>query len=274
MNFPMSSLYKGIKMKKLTTTILALAISASMFMGIGALADSDIRVCLNGQQIQFEQPPVIQNERTLVPVRAIFEAMGMSVSWNETTKKILAVGDSGVITMEIGTVMLGYGSSENNIELHPMDVAPCIINDSTYVPARFIAEATGYNVDWDASSRTVVISGEARKAETEAEEYIVKGSLEYYETSVDVVDYGKLNNTECKESTMSETECTYKYNTTGEDFVNYVYAIKAQGYEMDDTMTLWGLTIMTYKKGDRTVNISYDKSDKIATITLLQSAMK
>ena len=255
-------------MKKIISTIITAVMAISLLIGSTATADSDIRVTLNGTQIQFDSAPVIQSGRTLVPIRAIFEAMGMSVSWDNNTKKILAVGDNGVITMEIGTVMLGYGSSEGNIELHPMDVAPTIINDRTYVPARYVAEATGYNVDWDNASRTVIISGEARKSQEELEPYEVKGSLAFYDNFPYAIDFGKLNSTECTGVSDKDTSYTYNYITTGADVVNYIYAIKAQGFEMEDTNTIFGLTMMDYKKGDNKIHISYSKSDNECSITL------
>lgn len=254
-------------MKRILKTIITSVLSFMLLASSVAFAD-DINVTLNGTRIQFDTAPVIKNDRTLVPIRAIFEAMGMSVSWDENTKKILAVGDSGVITMEIGTVMLGYGSSQDNIELHPMDVAPTIINDRTYVPARYVAEATGYNVDWDSASRTVIISGEARKPQQESEPYEIKGSLEFYSNFPYAVDYGKLNNTECIGVSETDDDYTYTYTTTGADVVNYVYAIKAQGFEMDASSEIFGLTIMTYKKGDNVIYISFNKSDKKGSITL------
>lgn len=265
-------------MKKIISAIITVVMSISLLIGSTATADSDIRVTLNGTQIQFDSAPVIQNGRTLVPIRAIFEAMGMSVSWDNNTKKILAFGDNGVITMEIGTVMLGYGSSEGNIELHPMDVAPTIINDRTYVPARYVAEATGYDVNWDGATRTVSITGSPRSAESSEDdndwtypEYEVKGSFEFYNDYPDVLDYGKLNNVTCKEEYLALSGYTYVYPGTSQDMANYILAIKSLGFEMDmEPLKMFGIS-MFYSKGNTSITISYADYSQECKVAISQS---
>lgn len=120
-------------MKKRISIILALIISLSLLISNVAMADNNIKVTLNGTQIQFDQPPIIKNERTLVPVRAIFEAMGMDVSWNASTQRIMAVGDNIIIIMQIGSLGIAYGSSADSTGITMSDVAPCIENGRTLV---------------------------------------------------------------------------------------------------------------------------------------------
>lgn len=255
-------------MKKFLTTALSLAVSAGMLI-TPANAQNKINVTINGNPVQFDEPPIIRNERTLVPVRAIFEAMGMSVNWDESTGKILAMGDHLIVTMFIGGNHLGCGSSDGDVKLYPMDITPCIINDRTYVPVRFIAEATGYNVSWNGDTQTVVISGEMKNPYADEETFEIKGSLEFYENYTDVVDFGKLNNQECIESYKTDTGYYYKYITTGADVVNYIYAIKSLGYVMGpDPIQMLGLTIMGYEKDGRTIHVSYDKSTKTGSVSI------
>lgn len=52
--------------------------------------ETDITVTLNGKEIQFDQPPIMVNDRTLVPMRAIFEALDVYVKWNDATKTVKA----------------------------------------------------------------------------------------------------------------------------------------------------------------------------------------
>ncbi|MGN1115496.1 MAG: copper amine oxidase N-terminal domain-containing protein [Candidatus Ornithomonoglobus sp.] len=256
-------------MKKILTEALSLTLLTGMFTGVPAGAQSGIGVTINGSPVQFDEPPLIRNDRTLVPIRAIFEAMGMSVHWDESTGKILAMSDDLIITMFIGGYTLGCGNSAGNVELHPMDAAPCIINDRTYVPVRFIAEATGYDVSWNGDTRTVVISGEMRSAPVSEEVFEIKGSLDFYENSVDALDFGKLNNTECAGAEKTEEGYVYRYTTTGSDVVNYVYAIMAQGYELGPVpIVIEDLTIMQYKKDGRMISITYTKNDKQCRIRI------
>ena len=73
----------------------------------------DIAVRLNGSQIQFDQPPIIQNGRTLVPMRAIFEAMGCNITWYQYDKSITAVANDGtVIHMQIDNSVMTVNGNE------------------------------------------------------------------------------------------------------------------------------------------------------------------
>ncbi|MDD5944674.1 MAG: stalk domain-containing protein, partial [Clostridia bacterium] len=113
----------------------------------------EVHVFVDGTELtDLDMPAVIIEDRTLVPLRAIFEAMGAKVSWDSKLQKITAEFDTKTIIMFInnkaGTV---NGNAFN------MDVAPKIINDRTMVPVRAIAEAVGATVSWDDASRTVDI---------------------------------------------------------------------------------------------------------------------
>lgn len=77
-------------MKKKISTLLMIVISLSLCVANRAMADDDIKVIFNGTQMQFDQPPIIQDGRTLVPVRAIFEAIGAEVEWNSRGQTITA----------------------------------------------------------------------------------------------------------------------------------------------------------------------------------------
>lgn len=112
-----------------------------------------IQVNFNDTYLNFDQPPIIQNGRTLVPLRTIFEAMGASVDWNEATQTVTAVRGSDSVSLTIGSnVMMKNGSAVS------LDVPAQIVNSRTLVPARAIAEAFGAFVGWDEPTRTVVIN--------------------------------------------------------------------------------------------------------------------
>lgn len=78
-----------------------------------------------------DQQPVIINERTLVPVRGVFEAMGASVDWNEESGDIIVSGEDITITMSIGSSIMKAG--ENTIEL---DTPPELMSDRAMLPVR------------------------------------------------------------------------------------------------------------------------------------------
>lgn len=109
-----------------------------------------IPVFVDGVQISFDQQPIIQDDRTLVPLRGVFEALGATVYWNNDTRSVTAYKDDT-------TVELAIGSSTMYVNGQPryLDVAGQIINDRTMVPLRAISEAFGAIVYWDNDTRTV-----------------------------------------------------------------------------------------------------------------------
>ena len=112
-----------------------------------------ISVKVNGETVNFEQPPVIIGGRTLVPLRAIFVALGAEVDWEQTTKTAIATKGSEVIRISIGSNEL---NKSGNIK--ELDVPAKLINEKTMVPARAVSEAFGAKVDWDNDTRTVIIN--------------------------------------------------------------------------------------------------------------------
>ena len=97
--------------------------------------------------------PVIVNDRTLVPVRAIIEAAGGTVAWNGGTQETTLNYNEGVIRLTIGNT-----TAYLNNEAQTLDVAPAIIGDRTMLPIRFIAEGFGFTVGWDGAAGTVSIT--------------------------------------------------------------------------------------------------------------------
>jgi len=150
--------------RKHTQKLFAFALSvlfvATLFGGIKteAFASSGISVTYNGKYVAFTQEPVIKDGRTLVPLRAIFEAMGLTVSWNPKTQSVAAYNDEITIGLQIGNNSAVLSSDYyGSIDVF-LDVEPQIINGSTMVPARFIGESSGADVSWISSTKTVVIS--------------------------------------------------------------------------------------------------------------------
>jgi len=118
--------------------------------------DPGIRIRLDGNEITTDTPPAIVRERTLVPARAVFEAMGGTAAWNNDTREVtIAVNDTEVKLSIDSTTALVDGDARE------LEVPATIINDRTMVPVRFIAEAAGSAVAWDNDNRIVQISSPA-----------------------------------------------------------------------------------------------------------------
>ena len=110
---------------------------------------------LNGQTQAMDAAPFVETNRTYVPVRYLTLSLGVPVDkikWNPNDKIVTLEKNSTTITLTIGSKVLYV-----NYKPHNMDVAPVIKKGRTYLPARYVAEALGHKVGWDANTRAVLI---------------------------------------------------------------------------------------------------------------------
>lgn len=112
--------------------------------------DSGVKVNVDGERLEFDVLPVIQNGRTLVPMRAIFEALGANVEWNGETQSITAKNKDVTIQMQIGNNTL-----TKNGQSSQLDVSPQLIDGRTMVPVRAISDCFNVLVDWNGYTQTV-----------------------------------------------------------------------------------------------------------------------
>ena len=160
-----------------------------------ALAAGEINVTVNGEAVVWTdvRPFIDENNRTLCPLRAVAETMGLDVTWDPAAREAIfstfyedetgsmhaslhfpinsraAYGVATVTDKETGETWTETDTLE-------MDTAAVIVDNRTYAPVRYLAEAFGYNVDWDAATRTVLI-----------EDYVYEGTpiyMECYETEI------------------------------------------------------------------------------------------
>ncbi len=96
--------------------------------------------------------PVIVNGRTLVPVRAIIEAFGGTVGWDEPTQTVILDMDDDVIRLTINSCVAYL-----NDDAHKLDVEPVVIDGRTMLPIRFVAEGFNLGVAWDEINQSVYI---------------------------------------------------------------------------------------------------------------------
>lgn len=119
-------------------------------------ASSEILVRVNGEYVDFDQPPVIINDRTLVPARMILEAMGVTVDWDGATRTVLASRDNISISMAVDTNII-YQTIDGKTTKIETDVPAQIVGDRTMFPARAITQSFLAWVDWDGATRTVIV---------------------------------------------------------------------------------------------------------------------
>ena len=132
----------------------------SLLTGSALAKENGISVCVDGKEVSFDTAPRILNDRTMVPMRSIFEALGAEVDWN---------GDVGTVKATRGdrTVILTIGSDTMTVDNKDvkLDVAPVLRDSRTLVPVRAISEALGVTVDWldEIKTVSVVTDKEAEK---------------------------------------------------------------------------------------------------------------
>lgn len=111
-----------------------------------------IPVYIDGNLLQLEVAPIIQEGRTLVPLRAIFEALEADVNWNPEDKSISATKGNLSLWLKIGNTQ-----AQKNGQPVRLDVPARIVNGRTLVPLRFVGESLGATVNWDNVKRVVEI---------------------------------------------------------------------------------------------------------------------
>lgn len=123
--------------------------------------------------VKMDVAPFIQSDRTFVPVRFLGNALGISddnINWNDDVQRVFIAGPNNVaLTMTIGAKEI-----QVNADTKPIDVAPMLQSDRTFLPARYVAEGLGYQVGWDDTTQTVVCwsAGETKPDVSAAVSYL------------------------------------------------------------------------------------------------------
>ncbi|KQX56772.1 copper amine oxidase N-terminal domain-containing protein [Paenibacillus sp. Root444D2] len=112
-----------------------------------------VKAFVNGIEPKFEVPPFIKEGSTLVPFRAIAEALQATVTWNPEDNSVTVVKDG--VTVKL---VIGVRKAFVNGQAVDLEVAGEVYNGSTMVPARFISEALKADVQWEPESQSVVIN--------------------------------------------------------------------------------------------------------------------
>lgn len=199
---------------RLLTWVFIVLLSFMVFIPAkSCIAAASIRVLLNGENLDFDVPPIIQNDRTLAPFRKIGEALGAQIEWDQDTKTVTAYKEDKTVILQIGN-NIAY-VNQTPLEL---DTPPIIRDDRTLVPIRFFSEAFGAAVMWDNAVRTVLINTDEKPSK-----YIMGY---YYSQSYE--DF--LKNLEKMSSTAVKW---YTLDTNGDltDRDNAQYINVPEGYE-------------------------------------------
>ena len=173
------------KLREILVFVTAMAMICLIFAGIVMWNQHDERVfaadeqtvitlqignpemTINGQTAEIDPGrgtvPIVESDRTLLPVRSIVEAVGGTVAWNEELQEATLTYQGDVIRLVINSSTAYF-----NDEATVLDVTPVVVNDRTMLPIRFIAESFHFTVGWDEQTQTVTITVDGT-AETEPE---------------------------------------------------------------------------------------------------------
>ena len=141
--------------KRFFSVFAASAMAVSVVPGVFA-ANEDVKVIINGTELKIAEndtKPFVEDGSTLVPMRAIFDALGATVEWDDATKTVRSTSDNGSVEMKIGSDTVKINGSEIKI-----DVPAKIVNERTVVPVRVISEAMDCKVEWSQETKTVTIT--------------------------------------------------------------------------------------------------------------------
>ena len=142
------------KWKKLLVGLMTAAMLSAMPMA--TFAANDITVYVDDQKILFDQPPVVQSGRTLVPMRAIFEALGAEIEWIGAEKRVNAFWGVNSLDLWIGSCEIQMGDGT----MVTIDVPAQVVNGRTLVPLRAVSQCMGAEVKWDGATKTIHINRE------------------------------------------------------------------------------------------------------------------
>lgn len=135
-----------------------------MFTFVSVSAERNIKIYVDGTELECDSPAFIENGNTMVPMRNIFEHLNAKVDWDNDTKTITAKKEDTEITLQIGSQTL-----KKNEKSEQLDVTPVIVNDTTFVPIRAVSQALDANVVWDDKTSTIKISSDSSAASSDNE---------------------------------------------------------------------------------------------------------
>ena len=138
---------KNINKIFVMTLILILCLS------ITAFAQDGIKIYVDNEKVLFDVEPFIENGRTLIPLRGVFEKLGAKVDWNKSLQEVVIKDDNNEIEM-----ILGKDKVIVNGIVKDIDVSTKMINSRTFAPLRFIAESLGHTVRWDGNEGSIYIT--------------------------------------------------------------------------------------------------------------------
>ena len=252
----------------LTLTVILLLVPLFAYS-----AGENISVYVNGKAVNFDVPPTTINDRTMIPLRATFEMLGASVSWDDNTQTATGVKDGISVMLTIGSNTL-----YRNGNAVTLDVPPMLIADRTLVPVRAISEAFGCQVDWDENTQSVIISSTtinnntSYSAPSVIEQKPMLTNYPVYLYDPVIPNFGDLFQTECSaffDATNPSGGKIRSYSYTVDDISkveSYIDYLKQIGF---DNVMPQNNALMFLNKNNTKVSVAIEMNDNTLQVIVL-----
>lgn len=135
-------------------------------------AEDNIKLWVDGNYVSSDISPYIEDDRTLVPIRVIAEALAYDVDWDNLERKITVSKNEDNIIMKVGSKQ-----AIHNGEYTDLYKEPTITNSRAFLPIRDVAERLGENVDWDMANKTVIVGDNYKPYEGITKQFISKSAM-------------------------------------------------------------------------------------------------
>jgi len=113
---------------------------------------------VNGKLVILDSVPIVRNDRTLLPIRFVAEALGAQVGWDEAQQKVTIQDSKTKIEMWINKPTAIVNGKTVYIDPANYKVVPILVNDRTMLPVRFVSESLGAQVEWNEAQQKVTIT--------------------------------------------------------------------------------------------------------------------
>ena len=209
--------------------LICLTAAAAMAVSYSAVfAENNVKVVVDGSTVDYEdQKPIIESDRTLIPVRGAFEAMGGKVEWDGDTQTVTVRNNTNtkIVKLTIGSDVMQTFTYKTLMDIDKeeikLDVPAKLVNDRTMLPLRAVGEAMGASVEWDADTYTASITtktiSDEKKAKM-AEMYLTQGTSENDDEVV--VDVNVKNLAQYEDSYVAGITLGLNYDKEALEFVS------------------------------------------------------
>ncbi|MDK8183502.1 copper amine oxidase N-terminal domain-containing protein [Paenibacillus sp. UMB4589-SE434] len=244
-------------MKKIVTMLVAFGMLFSVVNLPAVQAAPTIKIYLNGSRLATDVAPIMVKNRTLLPLKTVFEALNASISWNQSTKTVTASRNGNEMVLKIGSKTAKLNN--RNITL---DVPAQVVKGRTLVPVRFASEAMGEKIDWNERTSSVYITTSSSNEGNNGNEPTDNGNYNEFTPVTNVTAELTGNRGDASDITVSFKKASNE-SSVSQYRVMAVKSDRANSFDLSKARTVSSSNYMTiYKDGkDQRVSITTGKRD-------------